>query len=97
MASLHRALALPEMTDRSGRIADDLHFDMSGILDQTLDIDLVASEGSVRFGTAAGIGLIEFCRRMHGPHPAPAASGDCLDHDCATATKCGQKGMRLIK
>ena len=97
MASLHRALSLPEVTDRSSGIADDLHLDMTGIADQALDIDLVAPEGGLRFGAATGIGLIKFGSRMHSSHTAPAAARDCLDHDCATATKRGQKGMRLIE
>ena len=97
MASLYRAFALPEVTDGSGGVADDLHFDMPGITDQALDIDLIAPEGSLCLGATAGIGLIEFGRRMHRPHTAPAAAGDCLDHDCATGTHRGQKGVRLLE
>ena len=97
MASLHRALALPEVTDGSGGVADDLHLDMTGIADQAFDIDLVAPEGGLRLGATAGIGFVEFGSRMDRPHTAPAAAGDCLDHDGATGPEPAQKGVCLIE
>ena len=70
---------------------------MPGMTDQALDIDLVAPEGGVCFGTAACIGLVEFGGRINRSHAAPTAAGDRLDHDGATGPEPGQKGVRLIE
>ena len=56
---LDRAFTLPQMADRPMAVADDLHFDMAGLADQALDIDLIASEGGLRLGLTARIGLLQ--------------------------------------
>src|SRR3981081_1971283 len=45
VASLTGAFACPQMADRAMAVSDDLHLDMPGVADQTLDIDAVAAEG----------------------------------------------------
>ena len=49
MAPLHRAFPLPQMADRAAGIADHLHFDVPGIDNEPLHIDLVAPEGGPGF------------------------------------------------
>jgi hypothetical protein len=59
VAPLDGAFALPQMADRAVPVADDLHLDMAGLADQTLDIDAVAAEGGLGLGLAARIGVFQ--------------------------------------
>ena len=48
VAALHRAVAFEEMDDRAMLVGEDLHLDMTGALDQLLEIDVVLAEGGLR-------------------------------------------------
>ncbi len=75
------------MADRAVAVADDLHFDVTGVADQALDIDAIAAEGRPGLGLAARIGLFQLCRVIDDAHAAPAAAGDGLDHDRAAGAQ----------
>ncbi len=84
---LDRAFTLPQMADRAMAVADDLHFDVAGVTDQTFDIDAIAAEGGLGFGLAARIGLFQLGGVIDNAHAAPAAAGDRLDHDRAAGAE----------
>ena len=89
MAPLHRALALPQMTDLAVRVADDLHFDVTRVGNEPLDIHGVDGKRGLRLGAAAGIGFIELRGLMYGAHATPATPRDGLDHDRGTRPERG--------
>ena len=43
-AALHAAFALAEIDDRAAAVADHLHFDVAGVCNQFLDIDVAAAK-----------------------------------------------------
>ena len=79
VAALQRAVALPQVRDGAGAVADDLHFDVAGARQQLLDVDIAVAERAARLGLAARVGLVEIIAGEHDAHAAPAAAGDRLD------------------
>ena len=57
VAPLDRAFTLPQMADRPVPVANDLHLDMPRFTDQTFDIDVIASKGSLRFRLTTCVGV----------------------------------------
>ena len=53
MAALQAAVALPEVGDRTGAVADQLHLQVAGLLDQQFHIQRSVAECGLRFGRAA--------------------------------------------
>ena len=47
VAALHRAVALEQVDDVAVAVAEDLHLDVAGALDQLFEIDLVVAEGGL--------------------------------------------------
>ena len=74
MAALDGAVALEEMNDIAVAVAENLHFDMAGALDQLFEIDLVIAESG--HGFALGLGEIALERGVVGDdaHAASAAA-----------------------
>src|SRR5258708_25246252 len=72
------------MGDRAGAVADDLHFDVSRVLDESLDVDVVVAERSLGSRAAPRIGLGNFTGFAHGAHAASAAARHRLDHHRTT-------------
>ena len=97
VAPLNRAFALPQMAGRAVMIGDDLHFDMAGLADQALDIDLIVSEGGLRLGLAACIGFLQPCGILDDAHAAPAAASHRLDHGRATGAERAEECPRLLQ
>jgi len=81
VAPLDRAFALAQRHDPALAVAHDLHLDMACPRNQPLGIEVAASEGGLCLGGATDEGFVDFRRVAHRPHAAPAAAGDCLDHD----------------
>ena len=97
VAALDRAFALPEMADRAMVVADDLHFDVAGVANQTLDIDAVAAEGGLGLGLAARIGLVQFRSVVDDAHAATAATGDGLDHHGGALAHRRKEGLDVVE
>ena len=68
------------MHDVAVRVAEHLHLDMAGALDQLFEIDLVLAEG----GLGLALALRHFAREVgfvaDGAHAAPAAAPGRLQH-----------------
>jgi hypothetical protein len=81
VAALDGAVALEEMDGIAMRVAQHLHLDMAGALDQLFQIDLVLAEGGL--GLALGLGHLagEIFLGADGAHAAPAAAPGGLEHD----------------
>ena len=81
--ALQAALALPQVGDCSGAVADDLHFDVAGLGEELFDVDIAVAERLHRLGAAALIGGFQFRDAAHLAHAAAAAARNGLDHDGA--------------
>ena len=80
VAALHRAVPLKQVDDVAVPVAEDLHLDVAGALDQLLEIDLALAEGRPGFAPA-GLDLIEQpAFRFDEPHAAAAAAPARLEH-----------------
>ena len=80
IAALDRAVALEEVDDIAMGVAEDLHLDMAGPLDQLFEIDLVLAEGGL--GLALGLGhlALEVLLGADDAHAAAAAAPGRLQH-----------------
>ncbi len=85
MAALQGALALPEVTDRSRAVADDLHLDVPRPEQVALDVEVAVAERRLRLGAAALEGVLERRGVRHHAHAAAAAAGDRLQTIIAPA------------
>src|SRR6476620_2303956 len=94
VAALHRAVALPQMTNAAGTVADHLNLDVTGGGKQLLDVDIPVAERLLGFEAAALESSIDFVRAMHFAHAAPAAARDGLQHH-RTVPAC--EGARLLQ
>ena len=81
VAQLYRTVPLAEVHDVARRIAQDLHFDMPGALDEALREDGAAAERRRRFATAAREGLRHAGARVDAAHAAATTAGRRLEHD----------------
>src|SRR5215203_3817329 len=81
MTPLDRAFTLPEMNDVAVMVADDLEFDVAGILEVLFDVDIAVAKcrlglalgGAQRVGQLPGV--------LHDSHAPPATAGHGLDDD----------------
>ena len=86
--ALDAAVALPEVGDCAGAVADDLHLDVARVRQQPLDVDVAVAERRLRLGPAARVRLVDVLGgRAHGAHAAAAAAGDRLDHHRAAVAQ----------
>ena len=84
MASLYGTLALAEVDDVAVGVAQDLKFDMVGLLDETLYIYRVISERRQCFGFSGEVGLFDLTLAADEPHAFSSTSLRSLDHDGET-------------
>ena len=88
IASLDGTVAFPKMNDAAMLIAENLKFDVMGIDDELLDVDLGIAEGLLRLEACRMIALHEASFIAGDAHPASAAAGDRFDHDRKTDFSC---------
>ena len=81
VAALDGTFPLQEVDHVSLPVGQDLEFDMAGLLEILLQVDIAVSEGAPGFACGREGGLPEFTRGPHDPHPLPAAAGRGLDDD----------------
>src|SRR5947209_4199764 len=84
MAALHRAIALPQMNQIAVLIAEDLHLDVLGPRNVSLDEDLRPAERRASFALGFFELALQFIGGFHGAHPAPATTKAGLDDDRVT-------------
>ena len=77
--ALHRAVALVQVDDVAVVVAQDLHLDVLGALDQLLEEDRIVAERLARLGARALQQLGELGRGAHDAHAATAAAARGLD------------------
>jgi hypothetical protein len=80
MASLHRALAFAEVDDVAALVAEDLHLDVSRLLDVLLDVDLVAGERARCLATRAFERGFQLRGAADQAHALAATAGCGLQH-----------------
>ena len=68
------------MHDSAVPVADDLHLDMAGALDQLFEIDLVLAERRLRLALAFGDFALKLRLGPDGAHAAPAAAPGGFQH-----------------
>ena len=81
VAALDRAVALEQMHDVAVGVAQHLHLDMAGALDQFFEIDLVLAEGGLRLALALVDLTGEVGFGSDGAHATSAAAPRRLEHD----------------
>ena len=81
VAPLHGAVALEEMHRLAVSVAQDLHLDVAGALDQFFQVDLVLAEGGRSLAARLVRLAFQFLLRADDPHAAPAAAPGGLQHD----------------
>ena len=81
IAALHRAVALEQMGDVAVGVADDLHLDVAGVLDQLFEVDVILAESSGRFALGDGDFFGELVGVVDPAHAASTAAPAGLDHD----------------
>src|SRR5262249_61936574 len=80
VATLQRALALPEMAHRPGAVAQHLNLDVARVWHEPLDVEVARAERPQRFGTAALPRLGNVLRPGDDAHTPTAATRDRLGH-----------------
>ena len=80
VAALDRAVALEQMHGVAMGVAEHLHLDMAGALDQLFEIDLVLAEGGLGLALALGHLAREVGFAADGAHAAAAAAPGRLQH-----------------
>jgi hypothetical protein len=66
VAPLHRAVALEQVDQVAVAVAEELHLDVAGALDQLLQVDLVVAEGGLGLATALADLLLQLLRPRSG-------------------------------
>ena len=79
MAALHRAIAFAEVDDLTVGIGQDLKFDVPGLLDVLLDINLAVAEGFFGFVAGDVVFFGEGDVVVRDAHAAATAAGDSFD------------------
>ena|SRR5437899_3144019 len=79
MAALNGAFALDEWNDRSVRVSQQLHLDVTRPDEPALEIHRGIAERRGRLGPRRSDGSKEIRRFSHGSHPFAAAACDSLD------------------
>ena len=80
----------------AGAVADDLHLDVAGVLDQLLDVDVGDAEAGLRLGPAPLVRGAQVPGRRHLPHAPTAATGHRLHHD-GTPAEAGHERLGLLE
>ena len=80
VAPLHRAVALEEVDHLAARIGQHLDFEVAGPADETLEVDVVLAEGSVRLAPCGEQRSLERVLALDDAHAAPAAAPARLEH-----------------
>src|SRR5260370_42551370 len=81
MTALYRAIPLAEMHAATDPVADDLHLDMTRVLDQLLNIDRGVAKGRICLGSRHDEQIVEFARTLDDAHTAAPATGGGLQPD----------------
>ena len=81
VAPLDRAIALEQMHGIAMRVAQHLHFDVPGALDQLFQVDFVLAEGCLRLAFAFGDFAQEVCFAADGPHAATTTAPRGFQHN----------------
>lgn len=84
MPALNRTIALAEVEVVVFTVAQNLHFDVAGVLDAFLDINAAVSKSAPRFSDCLERLLLEILRAINLGHSPAAAAGRRLDHDRIT-------------
>jgi len=93
--ALQTALAVPDVGDAASSVPDNLHLDVARARKQLLDVERPRTEGLERLRTAARIGSFKVLDPVNGPHAAPAAAVDRLQHDGTTGPQARHEGDSL--
>src|SRR5262249_17767206 len=75
--ALGRALALAQVDDVAVLVADDLDLDVTGALDELLDIKRAIAEGRLGFGRGGAEGGVHLRARGAGRGSGPAGASRC--------------------
>ena len=78
--SLNAAVALEEVDHLSVTVGQDLDLDVTRVLDELLDIDLVVSKGLAGLRLRGDQRVVEIGLRVHAPHSFAAATRCRLEH-----------------
>ena len=81
IAPLGRTLTLAEVRDAAMLIADDLHFDMLGLGQEDLDVDVFNTKCSLRLGLTARKNFCQISRVRNSTSAATTATCQRLDDD----------------
>ena len=79
--ALHAAVALEQVDDVAVRVAQQLHLDVLGPVEEALDEHGAVAKGRLGLGRGALEGVLEFGLLAHHAHAAPAAAKGGLDDD----------------
>ena len=80
-AALYRAVALEEVHQLTVAVAQELHLDVAGVLDEFFQEDRAVTEGFFRFATGLDDLVAELLLVAYYAHPTAAASGGRLNDD----------------
>ncbi len=80
MASLYRAVALEQVHDLSVQVTHDLHFDVAGVANEFLEVDLVIAERGPGFPARCRNLLDQYGFILDDPHAATASAPAGLEH-----------------
>ena len=78
---LDAALALEEVHDVAGAVAEDLELDVAAALEQPLEIDRAVAEGGLGDAAPLGERRRQVLGAVHARHPLSAAAGRGLDEE----------------
>ena len=101
--ALGAALALAEVDQATGLVAEELNLDVAGSREELLDVETAVAESAFGFGLAAFVGLVDVAGRGDDASPAPAAAAERLDDHCSAIAEGGEEvacflqGSRVIR
>ncbi len=81
MAALQRTLAFAQVNEVAVLIAQDLDFDVTGTLDEFLQVHLAGAKGTFGFAGCAAQSSGEILGVIHSPHTFSAAAGSRFEQD----------------
>src|SRR5262245_47163284 len=97
MSPLNATLTLIEVTNHTGPVTDDLHFDMAGAYEELFNVYVPAAEGLQGFRLTTGVCLFDLLRVTHRPHAPSTTTRHGLDHDGLTIVQGREKLTDLRK
>ena len=101
--ALGAALALAEVDQATGLVAEELDLDVAGAREEFLDVETAVAESAFGFGAAAFVRLVDVAGRGDDAGPAPAAAAERLDDHCSVLAEGGKElacflqGGRVIR